>query len=136
LIAIAREKGVSGYIGEGSNRWPAVHQLDAAHLFRLALEMAPAGSVLHAVAEESVSTRIIAQVIGQQLALPVLSIPREEAGEHFGWMAAFFGGIDRPASSVLTREWMGWEPTHPGLIADLEQGHYFEQAAAMTVSPA
>jgi nucleoside-diphosphate-sugar epimerase len=126
LIAIAREKGVSGYIGDGSNRWPAVHQLDAAHLFCLALERAPAASVLHAVADEGVPTRTIAEVIGRHLHLPVVSIPPENAGDHFGWLGAFFGGIDRPASSELTRELLGWQQTHPGLIDDLEQGHYFE----------
>jgi nucleoside-diphosphate-sugar epimerase len=126
LINIAREKGVSGYIGDGSNRWPAVHRLDAAHLFRLALEKAPAGTVLHAVADEGVLTRDIAEVVGRHLSLPVVSIPQEEAGEHFGWLAAFFGGFDRPASSTLTRAWLEWQPAHPRLIDDLEQGHYFE----------
>ena len=126
LISIAREKGISGYIGDGSNRWPAVHQLDAAHLFCLALEGAPAASVLHAVADEGVPTRTIAEVIGRHLHLPVVSIPQENAGDHFGWLSAVFGGIDRPTSSELTRELLGWQPTHPGLIDDLEQGHYFE----------
>jgi nucleoside-diphosphate-sugar epimerase len=126
LVAVAREKGVSGYIGDGSNRWPAVHRLDAAHLFCLALENAPAGSVWQAVADEGVPTRSIAEVIGRHLDLPVVPIPREDAGDHFGWLGAFFGGIDRPASSVLTRELLGWQPTHPGLIDDLGQGHYFE----------
>jgi nucleoside-diphosphate-sugar epimerase len=131
LIDIAREKGVSGYIGDGSNRWPAVHRLDAAHLFRLALENAPAGSVLHGVADEGVPVRAIAEVIGRHLAVPVVSIPSEEAGEHFGWLGTFFA-INAPASSALTRELLGWRPTHPGLITDLEQVHYFEQAMAMT----
>jgi nucleoside-diphosphate-sugar epimerase len=129
LIEIARAKGVSAYIGDGSNRWPAVHRLDASGLYRLALESAPAGTVLHAVAEEGVPTREIAQVIGRQLDLPVVSIDPDEAGDHFGWIGAFFG-LDVPASSALTRERTGWEPTHVGLIADLEQGHYFQVAAA------
>ena len=123
LINVARAKGVSGYIGDGSNRWPAVHRLDAAHLYRLALENAPAGSVLHAVAE-NVPTRQIAEVIGRHLNLPVISVGAEQAAEHFGWMAAFWGR-DVPASSALTQERMGWRPIQVGLIADLEQGHYF-----------
>ena len=131
LIGIAREKGVSGYIGDGSNRWPAVHRLDAAHLYRLGLESAPAGSVLHAIGDEGVPTREIAEVISRHLDVPVVSISPEEAGDHFGWMAAFWG-IDTPASSALTRELLGWEPAHIGLIEDLEQGHYF--AAAPTAA--
>jgi nucleoside-diphosphate-sugar epimerase len=127
LIGIARERGVSGYIGGGTNRWSAVHRLDAAHLFRLALEGAPAGSVLHAVAEGGVRTRDIAEVIGRHLDLPVVSVAPDEAGHHFGWLAGYFGA-NGPASSALTRERMGWEPAYPGLIPDLEQGHYFLQA--------
>jgi nucleoside-diphosphate-sugar epimerase len=126
LIGVARGKGVSGYIGDGSNRWPAVHRFDAAQLYRLAVEQAPAGSVLHAVADEGVAARDIAEVIGRHLDLPVVSIAPEDAREHFDWMAGFWG-IDAPASSALTRERMGWTPVHPGLIADLEQGHYFLQ---------
>ena len=124
LIAIAREKGVSGYIGDGSNRWPAVHQLDAAHLFRLALEKAPAGSVLHGVADEGVPVRAIAEVIGRHLDLPVVAISPEDAGAHFGWLAMFLGA-DNPTSSARTRELLGWQPVHPALIPDLEEGHYF-----------
>src|SRR5262249_2791233 len=124
LVGIARDKGVSGYIGDGSNRWPAVHRLDAARLFRLALEVAPAGSVLHAVADEGVPIRAIAEGIGRQLNLPVVSVPPQDAGEHFGWLGAFLA-LDSPASSALTRELMGWQPIHPGLIDDLDQGHYF-----------
>ena len=127
LIDIARTKGVSGYIGDGSNRWPAVHRLDAANLYRLALENAPAGSVLHAVADEGVPTRQVAEVIGRHLNLPVLSIPPEDAGDHFDWLARFWA-LDAPASSALTRERMGWNPVRPGLIADLEAGHYFRLA--------
>ena len=129
LVGIARDKGVSGYIGDGSNRWPAVHRLDAAHLFRLAVEKAPAGSVLHAVADEGVPIRDIADVIGRHLDIPVVSIAPEDAAEHFAWLAGFLGA-DSPASSALTRELMGWQPTHPGLIEDLEKGHYFESRSA------
>lgn len=124
LVGIARDKGVSGYIGDGSNRWPAVHQLDAAHLFRLALEQAPAGSTLHAVADEGVPIRAIAEVIGRQLDLPVVAISPEDAGQHFGFLAGLLAA-DSPASSALTRALLGWQPTHPGLIDDLDQGHYF-----------
>jgi nucleoside-diphosphate-sugar epimerase len=124
VVGIAREKGVSGYIGDGTSRWPAVHRLDSARLFRLALEAAPAGSTLHAVADEGVPIRDIAEVIGRHLDVPVVSIAPDDAGEHFGFLAGFLG-IDVPASSALTREQMGWQPTQPGLIEDLEQGHYF-----------
>ena len=126
LVAIAREKGVSGYIGDGSNRWPAVHRLDSARLFRLGLEHAPAGSTLHAVADEGVPFRDIAEVIGRHLDVPVVSIAPEDAGEHFAWLGAFVG-IDAPASSALTRELLDWQPSHPGLIADLDEEHYFRQ---------
>lgn len=125
LIGVAREKGVSAYVGDGANRWPAVHRLDAAPLYRLALEQAPAGSRLHAVAEEGVPVRDIAQVIGRHLDLPVASISPEEAGGHFGFLGAFVGA-DIPASSALTRELVGWEPVEQGLIEDLEGGHYFD----------
>jgi nucleoside-diphosphate-sugar epimerase len=125
LVNIAREKGVSGYIGDATNRWPAVHRLDSAHLFRLAAEKAPAGSTLHAVADEGVPIRDIAEVIGQHLDLPVVSISSDDAAAHFTWMAHFLG-IDSPASSALTRDLMGWNPTQPGLIEDLSQGHYFK----------
>jgi nucleoside-diphosphate-sugar epimerase len=124
LVAIARDKGVSGYIGDGSNRWPAVHRLDSARLFRLAVESAPAGSALHAVADEGVPIREIAEVIGRHLEIPVVSISPEHAGEHFAWLAGFLG-FDAPASSALTRELLDWRPTHPGLIDDLDEGHYF-----------
>ena len=129
LIEVARAKGVSGYVGDGANRWPAVHRLDAAHLFRLALERAPAGSVLHGVADEGVPVRAIAEVIGRHLDLPVVSIATEDAAEHFGWLIMFLAA-DIPASSDLTRELVGWQPTHPGLIADLDQGHYFNDSTA------
>lgn len=127
LVGIARDKGVSGYVGDGSNRWPATHRFDAARLFRLALE-APAGSVLHAVAEEGVPIRQVAEVIGRHLDLPVASVSPAEAGEHFGFLAAFIGA-DSPASSAVTRELLGWQPTHPGLIEDLDQGHYFHRTS-------
>jgi len=129
IVEIAREKGMSGYIGDGSNRWPAVHRLDAARLVRLAVESAPAGEPVHAIADEGIPTRAIAEVIGRQLNVPVVSIAPERAGEHFGWIAGFFA-IDSPASNALTRTSLGWNPTHPGLIADLEQPHYFREHAA------
>ena len=124
LVGIARTTGVSGYIGDGANRWPAVHRFDAAHLFRLAIDNAPAGSTLHAVADEGVPVREIAEVIGRQLDVPVQSIAPEDAGAHFTWLAGFIG-LDSPASSTATRELLAWQPTHAGLIEDLEQGHYF-----------
>jgi len=130
LVSIARHKAVSGYIGDGSNRWPAVHRFDAAHLFRLALEEAPAGSTLHGVADEGVAIRDIAEVIGRHLGLPVVAISPEDAAEHFAWLAGFLGA-DSPASSALTRELLGWQPTHPGLIDDLDQGHYFQPLAPL-----
>jgi nucleoside-diphosphate-sugar epimerase len=129
LIGVARTKGVSAYIGDGSNRWPAVHRLDAARLYRLALENAPGGSVLHAIGDEGVPTREIAEIIGRHLGLPVTSISPEHAGEHFDWMAAFWA-LDAPASSALTRARLGWAPTHIGLVDDLEQGHYFQAVEA------
>lgn len=125
LIAVAREKGVSAYVADGLNRWPAVHRLDAARLFRLALEKGSAGARYHGVADEGVPIRDIAEVIGRHLELPVVSKPREEAAGHFGWLAHFVG-IDCPASSAQTQEQLGWRPTHPALIPDLDQGHYFE----------
>lgn len=128
LVGIAREKGVSGYVGEGANRWTAVHRLDSARLFRLAVERAPAGSTLHAVAEEGVPIRDVAEVIGRHLNVPTVSVPPERAAEHFTWMAGFIG-LDAPASAELTRELLGWAPTRPGLIEDLDQGHYFRAAA-------
>lgn len=125
LISIAREKGVSAYIGDGLNRWPAVHRLDAASLYRLVLEKGSAGSRYHGAAEEGVPTREIAEVIGRQLNMAVVSESREEAADHFGWMALFFA-MDGPASSAQTQEQMGWRPVQPGLIADLEEMSYFE----------
>ncbi len=124
LVGVARDKGVSAYIGDGSSRWPAVHRFDAAHLFRLALEHAPAGSVLHAVAAEGVPIRAIAEVAGQQLGIPVAGVAPEDAAGHFGWLAPMLA-MDSPASSALTRELTGWQPVHPGLLDDLGKGHYF-----------
>jgi nucleoside-diphosphate-sugar epimerase len=128
LVAIAREKGVSGYIGDGANRWPAVHRLDSAHLFQLALEHAPAGSTLHAVADEGVPIREVAEVIARHLNVPAASIAPQDAAEHFTWLAGFIS-LDAPASSAFTRELLGWQPTQPGLIDDLDQGHYFRAPA-------
>lgn len=124
LIGIARQKGVSGFIGEGTNRWSAVHRLDAAKLFRLALEKGVAGAKYHGVADEGVLVRDIATRIGQQLNLPVVAKPAQEAADHFGWLGAFLS-VDCPASSTLTQQQLGWHPTRPTLLADLEQGHYF-----------
>jgi nucleoside-diphosphate-sugar epimerase len=128
LIDIAREKGVAAYPGDGSNRWPAVHRLDAARLFRLALESAPTGARLHAIGDEGVPVRDIAGVIGRHLSLPVTGIAPEMAFDHFGWLGGFFS-LDLPASSTRTREQMGWQPTQTGLLDDLVQGHYFHQLA-------
>jgi nucleoside-diphosphate-sugar epimerase len=127
LIGIARAKGLAAYVGDGSNRWAAVHRLDAARLFRLALESAPAGAQLHAVGDEGVPFRDIAEVIGRHLSLPVTGISRAEADAHFGGFA-LFASMDAPASSVITQQRYGWRPAQPGLIADLDAGHYFNQA--------
>jgi nucleoside-diphosphate-sugar epimerase len=124
LISIARDKGVSAYVAEGLNRWPAVHRLDAAHLYRLALEKGSAGTCYHGVADKGVPVRDIADVIGRRLNMPVVSKSPEEAADHFGWIAAFFS-IDCPASSTQTQERLGWRPSHPALIPDLDQAHYF-----------
>jgi nucleoside-diphosphate-sugar epimerase len=125
LINFAREKRVSAYIGEGLNRWPAVHRLDAAVVYRLALEQSAAGDRYHAVAEEGIPFREIASMIGRRLNIPVVSKTAEEAKEHFGWFAQF-AAADIPASSQRTRERLGWQPKQPGLIADLDAPHYFE----------
>jgi len=121
LIARARAKGVSGYIGDGASRWPAVHVKDAASLYRLAIEQAPAASVLNAVGDEGVPVREIAEAIGRHLNLPARSLPAEE---YEGILVPLLSR-DQPASSTITQELLGWKPTHPGLIEDIEQGHYF-----------
>ena len=119
-VQVAREKGASAYIGEGLNRWPAAHVLDVAHLYRLALEKHEAGSRYNAVAEEGIPMREIAEVLGRSLKVPVVSISQDEAPVHFGWLA-MFASFDMPASSAQTRQRLGWRPTGPGLIADLEE---------------
>jgi nucleoside-diphosphate-sugar epimerase len=121
LIAVARAKGVAGYIGDGASRWPAVHVQDAARLYRLAVEQARAGAVLNAVGDEGVPVRAIAEAIGRHLHLPAKSLPAEE----FGGMLVPLLSTDMPASSTITQELLGWQPTHPGLLEDIEQGHYF-----------
>ena len=123
LIAIARQKGVSAYVGDGFNRWPAAHVLDVAKLYRLAIEKGATGDRYHAVAEEGVPLREIAEAIGRGLKLPVVSKTPEQAAEHFGFLG-FFAGGDMPASSAQTQQRLGWHPTGPGLIADLEQMRY------------
>ncbi len=120
MIGLARDEGVSGYVGDGSSRWPAVHVLDAAHLFRLAVEQAPPGSRLHAVGDEGIPTREIAEVIGRHLNVPTGSVPADD----FGFLGMILA-IDQPASAELTRELLGWRPVQPGLIEDMDKGHYF-----------
>ncbi|HWG25915.1 SDR family oxidoreductase [Actinospica sp.] len=124
LIEFARQNGAAAYIGEGANVWPSVHRFDAARLFRLAFESAPAGRRLHATDEQGIPFRQIAETIGAGLGLPVKSLAPDEVEGYFGWFA-HFAAIDNPASSALTREWLGWRPEHVGLIEDLEAGHYF-----------
>jgi nucleoside-diphosphate-sugar epimerase len=125
LIKLAGEKGASAYVGDGLNRWPAVHRLDAAHLYRLVLEKGSAGASYHAIGDEGVPFRDIANVIGRRLHVPVVSRSPEQAAHHFGWLAHFVG-VDCPASSKLTEEKLGWQRKQPGIIADLERGNYFE----------
>ncbi len=127
LIAFARERGVSTYVGDGRNRWPAVHTLDAARLYRLALESAPAGARLHAVGEEGLEFRRIAEAVGRGLDVPVRSIMPEQAAEYVGFLARFVA-VDNPTSAARTREELGWEPTRAGLLDDLADGHYFRAA--------
>jgi len=126
LIDTARKKGVSAYVGDGSNRWPAAHRLDVAHLYRLALEKGAAGARYHGVADEGVPTKEIAEVIGRRLNVPVVSIAAQQAPRHFSWLGHFFG-VDNPASSQRTQERLGWRPTQPGLIADIDRPSYFER---------
>ncbi|MGI4746253.1 MAG: SDR family oxidoreductase [Janthinobacterium lividum] len=124
LVALAREKGISAYVGDGLARWPAAHVLDVAHLYRLVLEKGQAGARYHAVAEEGVPLRDIAEAIGRGLKVPVVRLSPEEAADHFGWLAVFVG-MDLLASSALTQERLGWYPTGPGLLTDLERMRYF-----------
>jgi nucleoside-diphosphate-sugar epimerase len=125
LIGIARQKGVSAYVGDGLNRWPAVHRLDAAPLYRLVLDKATAGARYHGIADEGVPVRNIAEIIGRRLNLPVVSKSPAEAAEHFGFLGHFLG-LDCPASSAQTQEQLGWRPTQPGLIPDIDHARYFE----------
>lgn len=128
LIALAREKGISAYVGEGRNVWASVHRFDAAPVYRLALESGVVDDTFHAVADEAVPFREIAETIGSELGVPVRSLTPEEAAAHFGWFALFVG-LDMAASSQQTREWLGWRPVHSSLLADLEEGHYFAEGA-------
>ena len=125
LLNIAREKRISAYIGDGGNRWSGAHRLDVARLYRLALEKGLAGTSYHAVGDEGVTARDIAEIVGRHLKLPVVSISPEEASTHFGIMA-MFAGMDGAASSALTQQWLGWKPTQIGLIADISRPGYFE----------
>ena len=129
LIRVAREKGESAYIGDGTNRWPAVHRLDAARLYRLALERGAAGTRYHGVAEQGIAARDIAAVIGRRLKQPVVSKTREQIGAHFGWIGHFFA-IDCPASSKLTEDALSWRPSQSGLLEDLDNQRYFQSVAA------
>ncbi len=129
LIDIARSKGVSAYVGDGTSRWPAVHRLDAARLFQLALDAAPPASILHGAADEGIPFRDIAGVIGRHLDVPLISISPEEAEAHFGFLSMFVS-LDNPTSSAATQELLDWRPSHPGLIADLAEGHYFAPASS------
>jgi nucleoside-diphosphate-sugar epimerase len=124
LVGIARARGVAGYVGDGTNRWPAVHRSDAARLARLAVESAPAGSVLHAVGDEGVAFRQIAEAIGRHLGIPAASVSPADAGEHFSFLGHFVG-LDSPATAVITRGLLEWEPTGPSLLDDLGQDHYY-----------
>jgi nucleoside-diphosphate-sugar epimerase len=123
-IGFAREKRAAAYVGDGANRWPAVHRDDAARLFRLALESAPAGSVLHAVGDEGVPVREVAEIFAAHLGVPAVSVTPEQAGEYVGFLGGFWG-FDGPASAQVTRDLLGWQPNRPGLITDLKEGHYF-----------
>jgi nucleoside-diphosphate-sugar epimerase len=126
LIGIARDKGVAAFVGDGLNRWPAVHRLDAAHLYRLVLEKGSTGARYHGAAESGVPFKEIASVIGRRLNVPIVSVSCDEAAKHFGWFVNF-AAMDIPASSQRTKELLGWEPTHPGLLLDLDRAHYFEE---------
>jgi nucleoside-diphosphate-sugar epimerase len=123
LADIARRHGAAGYIGDGANRWPAVHRADAARLVAIALEQAPAGSVVHAVGDEGIATRAIAEALADRFGLPTVSVAPDDAAEHFGWISRFYG-TDAPASSALTQERYGWTPAGPGLLEDIAAGAY------------
>jgi nucleoside-diphosphate-sugar epimerase len=125
LVGIARQRGTSGYVGDGSNRWPAVHRRDAARLVRLAVEAAPAGSVLHAVDDEGVHFREVAEVIGRHVDVPTASVALSDASDHFAPLGIMVG-LDCPACSALTRQLLDWEPEGPGLLADLDEEHYYK----------
>ena len=125
IIGVARQEGVSAYIGDGLNRWPAVHRVDAARLYRLVLEKGTAGARYHAIGDQGVPTKQIAEVIGRRLNVPVVSKTRDEAAEHFGWMAMFFG-MDGPAACEKTQRELGWKASGPGLLADMDGAGYFE----------
>jgi nucleoside-diphosphate-sugar epimerase len=133
LIKLAREKGDSAYIGDGLNRWPAVHRLDAARLYRLVVEKGSAGANYHAIGDQGITFKDIAGVVGRRLRLPVVSKSPEQAADRFGWLAHFVG-MDSPASGKLTQEKLGWQPKQPGLIADLERGTYFEPEQSTQVA--
>jgi nucleoside-diphosphate-sugar epimerase len=123
-IGFARDTGAAAYVGDGTNRWPAVHRDDAARLFRLALESAPPGSALHAVGDEGVPIREVAEIVAAHVNVPAVSVTTEQVGQYLGFLGGFWG-FDGPASAQITRDLLGWQPTRPGLIADLEHGHYF-----------
>jgi nucleoside-diphosphate-sugar epimerase len=129
LVGVARQRGVVGYVGDGTNRWPAVHRSDAARLARLAVEAAPAGSVLHAVADEGVALRDIAAALSRHLGLPTASVAPADAAQHFAHLGHFVG-LDSPASAALTRELLAWEPSGPSLLEDLDQDHYYREPQA------
>jgi nucleoside-diphosphate-sugar epimerase len=126
LVGIARQRGVAGYVGDGTNRWPAVHRSDAARLTRLAVEAAPAGSVLHAVGDEGVPFRLIAEAMGRHLGVPAASVAPADAAEHFSFLGHFVG-LNVPATAAITRELLAWLPAGPSLLEDLEQDHYYRQ---------
>ncbi len=127
LVDIAQRTGVAGYLSDGAQRWPALHRQDAGRLYRVAVQRAPAGAILHGVGEHGVTLRSIAQLIGDKLGLPVQQIPDQDTEAHFGWLAAIVA-TDAPASSTATRQLLSWQPTHPGLLTDMEHGHFFPEA--------
>ncbi|HVR10464.1 MAG TPA: 3-beta hydroxysteroid dehydrogenase, partial [Thermoanaerobaculia bacterium] len=127
LVDAAERSGLAGYLGDGSQRWPALHRQDAARLYRLAVEQAPAGAVLHGVGEQGVRLRAIAELIGTRLGVPVRQVPAEEAEAYFGWLATL-AGTDAPASSATTQSLLAWQPDHPGLLDDLAHGEFFQGA--------